>query len=300
MESARMEKKGLGRGLSALLADISPPAEPPVAAEDRPAAPTSPARTIPIDRIRPNPDQPRRSFDEKELNELAASIRERGVIQPLLLRPYPGSPQEFQIVAGERRWRAAQIANIHDLPAIVRDLNDTEVLELAIIENIQRADLNAVEEALGYRQLMDRFGHTQERLAEALGKSRSHVANLLRLLTLPEPVLDLVRSGQLSAGHARALVTAQDPEGLAKQVVARDLSVRQTEALARAATERPAAQRRAPEAKDADTRALESDLTANLRLKVTIEHKPGSSDGEVRIRYRTLEELDRLCQVLSV
>ena len=163
-----MEKKGLGRGLSALLADISPPAEPPVAADDRPAAPTSPARTVPIDRIRPNPDQPRRSFDEKELNELAASIRERGVIQPLLLRPYPGSPQEFQIVAGERRWRAAQIANIHDLPAIVRDLNDTEVLELAIIENIQRADLNAVEEALGYRQLMDRFGHTQERLAEAL------------------------------------------------------------------------------------------------------------------------------------
>ena len=294
-----MEKKGLGRGLSALLADISPPAEPPVAADDRPAAPTSPARTVPIDRIRPNPDQPRRSFDEKELNELAASIRERGVIQPLLLRPYPGSPQEFQIVAGERRWRAAQIANIHDLPAIVRDLNDTEVLELAIIENIQRADLNAVEEALGYRQLMDRFGHTQERLAEALGKSRSHVANLLRLLTLPEPVLDLVRNGQLSAGHARALVTARDPEGLAKQVIARDLSVRQTEALARAATERPAAQRRAPEEKDADTRALESDLTANLRLKVTIEHKPGTSDGEVRIRYQTLEELDRLCQVLS-
>ncbi len=254
---------------------------------------------MPIDRIRANPDQPRRSFDEKELNELAASIRERGVIQPLLLRPQPGNPQEFQIVAGERRWRAAQIANVHDLPAIVRDLDDTEVLELAIIENVQRADLNAVEEAHGYRQLMDRFGHTQERLAEALGKSRSHVANLLRLLTLPDPVIEMVRTGQLSAGHARALVTAENPESLARQVISRDLSVRQTEALARAATDRTAPRRKAPDARDADTRALESDLTANLRLKVFIDHKPGQSDGEVRIRYQTLEDLDRLCQVLS-
>jgi ParB family chromosome partitioning protein len=298
MESGRMEKKGLGRGLSALLADIAPPAEP-TAPEERVTTSASPGRTIPIDRIRPNPDQPRRSFDEKELNELAASIRERGVIQPLLLRPQPGNPAEFQIVAGERRWRAAQIANVHDLPAIVRELDDTEVLELAIIENIQRADLNAVEEALGYRQLMDRFGHTQERLAEALGKSRSHVANLLRLLTLPETVLEMVRSGQLSAGHARALVTAGDPEALARQVIARDLSVRQTEALVRIAAERPHSRGKAPDAKDADTRALESDLTANLRLKVTIDHKPGKPDGEVRIHYRTLEDLDRICQVLS-
>ena len=163
-----------------------------------------------------NPDQPRRAFDEKELQDLAASIREKGVIQPLILRPHPVEAGQYQIVAGERRWRAAQMAAVHELPAVVRELSDTEVLELAIIENIQRADLNPLEEAQGYRQLMDRFGHTQERLAEALGKSRSHIANLLRLLTLPEPVLELVRGGKLTAGHARALVTASHPEALAR------------------------------------------------------------------------------------
>ena len=183
----------------------------------------------------------------------------------------------------------------------MRDLDDTEVLELAIIENIQRADLNALEEAQGYRQLMDRFGHTQERLAEALGKSRSHIANLLRLLTLPERCSSCCATGKLTAGHARALVTAANPEALARQVVERDLSVRQTEQLARAAATpgaaRPAAPR--PAAKDADTRALEEDLTASLRLKVSIEHRPGQQAGELRIRYATLEELDGLCQLLS-
>ncbi len=292
-----MEKKGLGRGLSALLADIAQPEEP---AEARPAAAGSGVRQIPIEQIHPNPNQPRREFDEKPLQDLAASIREKGVIQPLILRPRPGVTGEFEIVAGERRWRAAQLAGVHQLPGIVRELDDTEVLEVAIIENIQRADLNAIEEALGYRQLMDRFGHTQERLAEALGKSRSHIANLLRLLTLPEPVLDLLRAGRLTAGHARALVTAADPEALARQVVARDLSVRQTEQLARVAAA-PAAERAAPRpvAKDADTRALEEDLTANLRLKVSIQHKPGRRSGEVRIRYGNLEELDGLCQLLQ-
>jgi ParB family chromosome partitioning protein len=288
-----MEKKGLGRGLSGLLADMVPlqaaEAAPPREAGTRP---------VPIERIRANPHQPRRAFDEAELQELAASIRERGVIQPLLLRPHPEHPGEFQIVAGERRWRAAQAAGLHELPAVVRDLDDGEVLELPIIENIQRADLNAVEEALGFRQLMDRFGHTQERLAEALGKSRSHIANLLRLLTLPEPVLALLRAGKLSAGHARALVTVADPLALARQVVDRDLSVRQTEQLAKAAAQPPAA-RPAPAAKDADTRALEADLTANLRLKVSIDHKPGGQAGELKIRYGTLEELDGLCQLLS-
>ena len=208
---------------------------------------------------------------------------------------------QFEIVAGERRWRAAQMAGVHALPAVVRELSDTEVLELAIVENIQRADLNPLEEAQGYRQLMDRFGHTQERLAEALGKSRSHIANLLRLLTLPEPVLELVRAGSLTAGHARALVTASHPEALARRVVDGDLSVRQTEQLARAAAPAPGA--RAPPArpasKDADTRALEDDLTATLRLKVTIDHRPGQQSGELRIRYATLEELDGLCQLLS-
>lgn len=289
-----MEKKGLGRGLSALLADMVPPPGGATAAEARPAG----TRSVPIERIHPNPHQPRRSFGETELDELAASIRERGIIQPLLLRPHPGRPEEFQIVAGERRWRAAQRANLHELPAVVRELDDAQVLELAIIENVQRADLNAVEEAAGYRQLMDRFGHTQEQLAEALGKSRSHIANLLRLLSLPEAVLDLLRAGRLSAGHARALITAPDPVGLARQVIERDLSVRQTEALAKA-VQRPAPPPVARAVKDADTRALEADLMANLRLKVSIDHKPGGQSGELRIRYGTLEELDGLCQLLS-
>lgn len=299
-----MERKGLGRGLSALLADVSldeaPAAAPPPTLTAVPGgAQPRPNDRIPIDQIRPNPDQPRRDFDEKDLDDLAASIREKGVIQPLILRPVPSGG--YEIVAGERRWRAAQRAGLHDLPAVVRDISDAEMLEIAIIENIQRADLNPLEEAHGYRQLMDRFGHTQERLAEALGKSRSHIANLLRLLTLPEPVLELVRTGKLTAGHARALVTATNPESLARQVIDRDLSVRQTEQLARAAaspTPRPPAAARVA-AKDADTRALEADLTAALRLQVTIDHRPGQQAGELRIRYGNLEELDGLCQLLS-
>ncbi len=289
-----MEKKGLGRGLSALLADVGDAGSP----SEQGAPPA--ARLVPVERIRPNPNQPRRDFPDKDLEDLAASIRQKGVIQPLILRPHPQDRTQFEIVAGERRWRAAQLASLHELPALVHELDDTEVLELAIIENIQRSDLNAAEEALGYRQLMDRFGHTQERLAEALGKSRSHIANLLRLLTLPEPVLDLLRTGRLSAGHARALVTATDPVALAKQVVERDLSVRQTEQLARAAAPglRPAGTRSQP-SKDADTRALEEDLTASLRLKVSVEHKPGGQAGELRIRYGNLEELDGLCQLLT-
>jgi ParB family chromosome partitioning protein len=286
-----MEKKGLGRGLSALLADIAPAEAAPEPGRPAPVG----TKPIPIELIQPNPQQPRRNFGEKELQELASSIREKGVIQPLILRPHPAEAGRYEIVAGERRWRAAQLAGVHELPALVRDLDDTEVLELAIIENIQRADLNALEEAQGYRQLMDRFGHTQEKLAEALGKSRSHIANVLRLLTLPEPVQSLLRDGQLSAGHARALVTAPDPAALARQVVEKDLSVRQTEALARETAPRaprPASQR------DADTVALERDLAANVGLSVRIDHKAGGA-GEVRIAYGSLEELDRLCQLLS-
>ncbi|HVH03674.1 MAG TPA: ParB/RepB/Spo0J family partition protein [Amaricoccus sp.] len=291
-----MERKGLGRGLSALLADVAISDAPPSAEPPRPV----PTDSVPIDRIRANPGQPRRHFDETDLADLAASIREKGVIQPLILRPHPANPGDYEIVAGERRWRAAQIAGVHLLPAVVRALSDSEVLEIAIIENVQRADLNPLEEAQGYRQLMDRFGHTQERLAEALGKSRSHIANLLRLLTLPEPVLAMLRDGRLTAGHARALVPSPDPAALARQVVDRDLSVRQTEALARTAAP-PAPPRPAPRqaGKDADTRALEADLTAALRLTVSIEHRPGRPSGELRIRYTTLEELDGLCQLLS-
>jgi ParB family transcriptional regulator, chromosome partitioning protein len=286
-----MEKKGLGRGLSALLADIAPAEAAPEPGRPAPAG----TKPVPIELIQPNPQQPRRHFGEKELQELASSIREKGVIQPLILRPHPAESGRYEIVAGARRWRAAQLAGVHALPALVRDLDDTEVLELAIIENIQRADLNALEEAQGYRQLMDRFGHTQEKLAEALGKSRSHIANLLRLLTLPEPVQALLRDGRLSPGHARALVTAPDPAALARQVVEKDLSVRQTEALARETAPRPA---RPPAARDADTVALERDLAANIGLPVRIEHKAGGA-GELRIAYGSLEELDRLCQLLS-
>lgn len=287
------ERRGLGRGLSALMADVNPMES---FGNSRPRADDH----VPIEQIAPNPDQPRRRFGEDDLADLANSIREKGVIQPLIVRRMPDAAVPYQIVAGERRWRAAQLAGIHALPAVIRSLDDTEVLELAIIENIQRSDLNAVEEALGYRQLMDRFGHTQERLAEALGKSRSHIANLLRLLTLPEPVLELLRTGKLTAGHARALVPAPNAEALARQVVDRDLSVRQTEALAKVAAQpaQSAAVAGAP-SKDADTRALEEDLSTSLRLKVTIEHRPGRSAGEMRIRYGSLEELDTLCQILS-
>ena len=285
-------RRGLGRGLSALLGETEEIAH----ASD----PASGVRDIPIELIHRNADQPRQNFDEAELAELEASVRDKGVLQPILVRPSQRDG-EFEIVAGERRWRAAQRAGLTAIPALVRTLGDTEAFEIAIIENIQRADLNPLEEALGYRQLMDRFGHTQERLAEALGKSRSHIANLLRLLNLPEAVLDLVRSGKLTAGHARALITASNPESLARQVVERDLSVRQTEQLARAAASpapRSPSSARAS-AKDADTRALEEDLTAALRLKVTIDHRPGQQAGEIRIRYGNLEELDGLCQLLS-
>lgn len=293
-----MERKGLGRGLSALLADVAPVEEKAPGPE--PEAARARATAVPIERLHPNPNQPRRSFGEVELDELTASIREKGVIQPLIVRPHPEKTDAYEIVAGERRWRAAQRAQLHEIPVLVRMLTDTEVLELAIIENIQRADLNPLDEAHGYRQLMDRFGHTQEKLGEALGKSRSHIANLLRLLTLPEPVLALVREGRLSAGHARALITAPDAVALARQVVERDLSVRQTEALARqaAAPARSPASVRAPE-KDADTRALEQDLAAALGLGVTIRHQPGGQRGEIRIRYGSLDELDGLCQRLS-
>lgn len=284
-------QRGLGRGLSALMADV--------AVADKPTDRRE-LRRIPIDRIEPNPDQPRRSFDEEALADLAASIREKGVVQPLVVRPHPTEPEHFQIVAGERRWRAAQIAQEHELPAIVREFDDGEVIEVAIIENVQRANLNAVEEAAGYRQLIDRFGHTQERVAEALGKSRSHVANLLRLLTLPLKVQEMICDGRLSAGHARALITSPDPLALAQQVVARGLSVRETERLAKkpaAAPNVPRAGRR-PTEKDADTLALEADLAAATGLRVAIDHHPNGT-GTLALRYRSLEELDDLCRRIA-
>ena len=292
--TGKNDKRGLGRGLSALMADVH------LAGPDQAPAGRRGEMQIPIDRLEPNPQQPRLDFRLEELESLAASIRQKGIIQPLIVRRKPGR-DIYEIVAGERRWRAAQMAQLHEVPVVVRDLNDTEVLEIAIIENIQRADLNAIEEALGFRQLMARFGHTQEKLAEALSRSRSHVTNLLRLLTLPTEVQDMVRDGALSAGHARALIGSPKAAELAAQIVAKALSVRETEKLVKAQSTMNAPVRttaRAPE-KDADTRALEADLSANLRMQVRIDHTAGLEAGMLSISYGSLDELDMLCQMLS-
>lgn len=288
------DRRGLGRGLSALMADVK--LDQSVGATELRRADT----LVPVERLVPNPLQPRRDFPEAALQDLAASLRQKGIIQPLIVRPVPGSDR-LEIVAGERRWRAAQIAQLHEVPVIIRAFDDTEVLEVAIIENIQRSDLNAMEEALGFRQLMDRFGHTQEKLAEALSKSRSHIANLLRLLTLPDDVQSLVREGRLSAGHARALITSPNPSALAKRVVAEGLSVRETERLAKSVSQKPTRPKsgQSGQQKDADTRALEADLSANLKMSVRINHEPGGETGLLTIRYNTLEDLDLLCRVLS-
>lgn len=291
----KTERRGLGRGLSALMADVNVDIDPQTA--DRPRRPDL---LVPVEKLVPNPNQPRRDFQPEALQELAASIRAKGVIQPLIVRAIPGSDR-FEIVAGERRWRAAQLAQLHELPVILRDFSDSEVIEVAIIENIQRADLNAIEEALAFRQLMDRFGHTQEKLAEALSKSRSHIANLLRLLNLPEDVQAYVREGKISAGHARALITAPNAAELARQVITRNLSVRETEALAKSGPQKGKTSGPRPKSdKDADTRALENDLSANLQMRVTIDHAGVDDGGVLTIRYRSLDDLDLLCRVLSV
>lgn len=288
------EKRGLGRGLSALMADFDTPEK-----TDGEKPSNSGEQIVPIFKVKANPDQPRKTFDEQDLRDLARSIKERGIIQPLIVRPEPGISGQFQIVAGERRWRAAQLAKVDSVPVLVRDLDDLEVLEIAIIENIQRADLNPVDEAAGYQQLMDKFGHTQERLSEALGKSRSHIANTLRLLNLPDPVLSYLRSGQISPGHARALIPTENPVELAREIVSKGLSVRQTEALAKRSQEPHKAKRPKAQEKDADTRSLEVDLSANLKMKVVINHKDGSEGGSVTIQYKDLDQLDELCQILS-
>ncbi len=286
--------RGLGRGLSALMADVEPQAEPGTQAAPRADL------YVPVEKVFPNPDQPRRRFSQDDLEELTNSIRAKGIIQPLIVRER--AAEEYEIVAGERRWRAAQLAQLHEVPVLVREFSDTEVLEVAIIENIQRADLNAVEEATGYRQLMDKFGHTQEKLAEALGKSRSHIANLLRLLQLPVDVQTMLQEGQLSAGHARALITADDPSALAKKVVAAGLSVRATETLAKsnsAGTKERKSGSKPVKEKDADTIALEGDLSAATGLKVSISHDAGSESGAVTIKYTSLDDLDEICRMLS-
>ena len=289
------KSRGLGRGLSALMADV---------ASDQPdtttSAPRRPDLMVPVERIRPNPDQPRRTFDPDALSDLADSIREKGVIQPLIVRVAPEDPHLYEIVAGERRWRASQMAQLHELPVLVRDFNDTEVLEIAIIENIQRADLNPVDEAAGYRQLMEKFGHTQEQLATALGKSRSHIANQMRLLQLPAEVLDWLSAGKLSAGHARTLVGHPEAKNLAQQIIARQLSVREAERLTKKqpSAGRSTSQPRSRE-KDPDTIMLERELSAALRMNVTIDHAAGQEGGKLTIAYKTLAQLDDLMRQLT-
>ncbi len=294
MNTPKAPTRGLGRGLSALMSDVSNPA----AVLEQPT--TSGTKTVPIDQIYPNPDQPRRTFDEQALEDLTASISTKGIIQPLIVRRKPTSNGDYEIVAGERRWRAAQRAQLHEAPVIIRDFTDLEVLEVAIIENIQRSDLNAIDEAAGYKQLMEKFGRTQEEMGTALGKSRSHIANSVRLLTLPDTVQAFLQDGRLSAGHARTLVGHPDADRLAAEIVKKGLSVREAEKLAKSAKEpkkRNITSR--PDSKDADTVQIENDLTAHLGLKVNIAHSAGKENGQVVLHYRDLEQLDDLLRLLS-
>ena len=280
----------LGRGLAALIGDM-----PPIDAPREFAGVSSGQKRLPLDFIIANRANPRRDFDANQLDELTNSIREKGVMQPLLVRPGE-DPNTFEIIAGERRWRAAQRAGLHDVPVIIREVDDKEALELAIIENVQRVDLNPLEEAQGYAQLIEQFSYTQQDLAQVIGKSRSHVANTLRLLKLPKDVREMVTSGQLTAGHARTLITAEDPAALARQIIDQGLSVREAERLGQTggAPKRPAAE---PEPKDADTLAIEKQLSDHLGLKVVIDHR--DSGGKLEIRYRTLEQLDSVLTRLT-
>ena len=285
-------RRRLGRGLAALIGEIDrpePAAEKPRAAADG---------KVPIEFLSPNPKNPRRHFGDADLTDLAQSIREHGVVQPVVVRPAPGRQDRYEIIAGERRWRAAQRAGLIEIPVIVREVDDRTALELAIIENVQRADLNPIEEAQGYQQLIDEHGYSQADLGQVIGKSRSHVANTLRLLRLPGGIRDMLVDGALSAGHARTLVTAQDPAGLAKRIVEEGLSVRQAEALAQMPAEQQREHRPSAAAqKDADMLALEKLLSDATGMKVTIAHK--DRGGELRVAYRTLEQLDDLCRRLK-
>ncbi len=280
----------LGRGLAALIGDH--------ANEDSAFAQARGQRRVPIEFLRPNPRNPRRAFAEAELSDLANSIRSKGIIQPILVRHVPNLADVFEIIAGERRWRAAQIASVHDVPVVVLDVGDKEALEIAIIENVQRADLNALEEAEGYQQLGAEFSYTQQELADVIGKSRSHITNMMRLLKLPEKTKAYVAGGQISAGHARALLAVADSDSVAKRIIDEGLTVRDVEHIAQREADTAVATgaKKPRAAKDADTRALEQTLSEALGLVVTISHRGGA--GDVRIRYRNLEQLDTLCHRL--
>jgi ParB family chromosome partitioning protein len=296
------KKRGLGRGLGALFEDEEG-VYPQVDTEGH--TPGAVRRMAGVDQLEPGPWQPRVDFEPRSLQELADSIETHGVLQPLLVRAMPGHEGRFQIIAGERRWRAAQKARLHEVPVIVKDMSDEAAVEVALIENLQRADLNAIEEAQGYQRLMADFGHTQEKMAAQLGKSRSHVANMVRLLTLPMEVQHMVRDGRLSAGHARALVTAKDPRQLANQIAVQGLSVRETEKLAAAESGRPAkgkAKSGGAQPKDVDTVALEKEMSDLLGLRVTIDVKSdgkGGRWGNLKVDFKDLDQLDDVLHRLS-
>jgi ParB family chromosome partitioning protein len=281
------KRRNLGRGLSALLGEDPSPAQ------------AAGARPVAVAKLHPGRYQPRRTMGQEELQDLAQSIRELGVLQPILVREHPDRPGDYEIIAGERRWRAAQLAQLHEVPVLVKVLSNKETLEVALVENLQREDLSPLEEAIGLQRLMDEFGHTQDALAKAVGKSRPHVANMLRLLGLPDAVKAMVDKGELSAGHARALLSAAAPEALARQVVEQGLSVRQTEQLVQRAqaSAKSGGGKRGPKEKDADTRALETDLADLLGLRVAIASK--GREGSVTLYYKSLDQLDGLLQRLS-
>lgn len=289
----------LGRGLSALLGDYSGAhnaMNDPGASNDVDGDEIGPASDLAIELVSPNPRQPRRTFVESDLEELANSIRQKGVIQPILVRTDPEAQGRYQIIAGERRWRAARRAGLKAIPAVIREMDDREVLEIGIIENVQRADLNAIEEAEAYKSLIDRFGRTQESVATQVGKSREYIANTLRLLQLPDDVREHVKEGRLSPGHARALLKTENPAELATTVIEKKLTVRETESLAK--SEKDAGKPKPAGEKDVDTKALELDLQRALGLDVEIRHTNGKG-GEVRIKYAELEQLDEVCRILS-
>ena len=284
--SSSISKKGLGRGLSSLMGDTK---DVSIQTE------TSNQETkISIANLKPSPSQPRRLFDKNSINELAESIKSKGLVQPILVRPSPTESGEYEIIAGERRWRAAQIAQLHEVPAVVRQLDDVEALEIAIIENVQRSDLSPIEEAAGYKRLIDNHGHTQEALSEIVGKSRSHIANIIRLLGLPQSIQDLISEGKITSGHARAIMNSAFPEQLAQKILSENLSVRAAEELAK---QRKSGVKKV-KLKDPGTIDLENSLTAKLGLNVSIDHK-GKKGGAIKIEYKNLDQLELVTKKLK-
>ena len=292
MVDKKVKRKVLGRGLSALMADVNPVVDGNKDEDNKGLI------TLSVDQIEPNPNQPRRTFSTDSLMDLSNSIIEKGIIQPLIVRAISKTPVKYQIVAGERRWRAAQMAKLHKIPVVVRSFSDVEVLEIAIIENIKRSDLSPIDEANGYQQLIDRFNHTQDKISRALGKSRSHIANLLRLLNLPNDVQTLLNSGALSIVHAMALITRKDASLLAKEIIRKKLSVREVEKLVKidfVEKQKSSFIKR----KDADTREIESNLKASIGMRVDINHNTLTDAGEVKIKYKSLDQLDFLINKLE-